>query len=110
MPRDMNTFRVSPGLISRPSLSEHPRRGARHGRHVSPGLISRPSLSDGELVGIATLFKVSPGLISRPSLSGLHFPLAGDDTARVAGVNLPAFVERPKAWTTWRKTPWCRRG
>ena len=62
---------------------------------VSPGLISRPSLSGNGQAGLrAVAGLVSPGLISRPSLSdvplGYHVVLGRG----VAGLNLPAFVER----------------
>ena len=38
---------------------------------------------------------VSPGLTSRPSLSDHALQPEVRDAGRVAGINLPAFVERP---------------
>ena len=86
---------VSPGLISRPSLSVGV--GVEDGGldwRVSPGLISRPSLSEAPPRRIPRILHVSPGLISRPSLSDLDRRDHAGVQRRVAGVNLPAFVER----------------
>ena len=38
---------------------------------------------------------MSPGLMPRPSLSGSILPRTRSQGARVAGVDAPAFVERP---------------
>ena len=72
-------FPVSPGLASRPSLSEFRVRVAgipvpafveRALRvPVSPGFRSRPSLSEAELALRVDGLRVSPGFRSRPSLS-----------------------------------------
>ena len=110
---------VSPGLNSRPSLSagiDHQgsraldgvagiklpafvERGSTMVRitvlvAVSPGLNSRPSLS---VVPDQARFlncRVSPGLNSRPSLSDGKPSMTGHSLSRVAGIKLPAFVER----------------
>ena len=72
---------MSPGLTSRPSLSVAARR--RNG--LQPG-------------------RVSPGLTSRPSLSGLRPSGRQDLLPGVAGINLPAFVERsPARWRDGRR-------
>ena len=112
---------VSPGLDSRPSLSdrhagrargraggvagvrlpafvERPVSGCPNAgctRWVSPGLDSRPSLSAADRGPAPERTKVSPGLDSRPSLSGeAGHQGPGRAEGRVAGVRLPAFVER----------------
>ena len=110
---------VSPGLTSRPSLSEPRGRKLRlrpagvagfnlpafvertrrvrcwwTTTTVSPGLTSRPSLSAPFPGAIAKRRLVSPGLTSRPSLSGSRNQSMNANPTRVAGFNLPAFVER----------------
>ena len=63
---------------------------------VSPGLDSRPSLSvraKGHDAGRVAV-RVSPGLDSRPSLSAALVRPEVVRQARVAGIRLPAFVER----------------
>ena len=60
---------VSPGLTSRPSLSDCRAAGGAGVRVVSPGLTSRPSLSGHRLDACPLRRPVSPGLTSRPSLS-----------------------------------------
>ena len=89
---------MSPGLISRPSLSVHPVSPRPAISRVSPGLISRPSLSARRRFGLSVQHRaVSPGLISRPSLSGQPGSRRARRGRSVAGLNLPAFVERRKA-------------
>ena len=87
---------VSPGLMSRPSLSEAVGPlpvGLR--LHVSPGLMSRPSLSAREHLRADGTVGVSPGLMSRPSLSETRIECtAYAPTTSVAGADVPAFVER----------------
>ena len=97
---------VSPGLRSRPSLSAGYEQRPQVGEHgVSPGLRSRPSLSvhlaaGGRLAGAG----VSPGLRSRPSLSGMALqPSRGSIRGGVAGITVPAFVERGTPWQYWRR-------
>ena len=69
-------FPVSPGLASRPSLSELPCSIMPPSRFpVSPGFRSRPSLSEAELALRVDGLRVSPGLRSRPSLRGA-FPIS----------------------------------
>ena len=59
---------------------------------------------------------VSPGLMPRPSLSARHIagvmPRRGCRWQSVAGVDAPAFVERPglRSPCTWLDRPKCRRG
>ena len=96
--------KVSPGFTSRPSLSGvHTRiTVGRRRLPVSPGFTSRPSLSAGHGIGrykrVVPTLGVSPGFTSRPSLSegtskGHQWPLPG---SRVAGIHVPAFVERSR--------------
>ena len=73
---------------------------------VSPGLRSRPSLSDekrNRWVGLHR--QVSPGLRSRPSLSGPRAPAPRALSRRVARITVPAFVERWAATLTG-EPPW----
>ena len=115
---------VSPGLMPRPSLSVQRQRGVPATRsQVSPGLMPRPSLSDPTTSAPIALrtHRVSPGLMPRPSLSErircrrpayrygvspglMPRPSLSDRSQRtgacagfpcVAGVDAPAFVERP---------------
>ena len=46
------------------------------------------------ILAVSGRIAVSPGLTSRPSLSVCHQWRIEGDAERVAGVNLPAFVER----------------
>ena len=135
--------RVSPGFTSRPSLSDcAPWLDGTQGHGVSPGFTSRPSLSAAGIgswsvangrrcralcVGVAGIHVpafvertrehlpstpfgvVSPGFTSRPSLSGLD--VAGSSGARdcrrrVAGIHVPAFVERRRSSTTISAASW----
>ena len=87
---------VSPGLRSRPSLSE-PRLGQpRRRTRVSPGLRSRPSLSvPGEERDRAVLRRgvagtTVPAFVERAKRS----TRIGSHTGSVAGTTVPAFVER----------------
>ena len=101
---------VSPGLTSRPSLSVVRPLQCWQDAVVSPGLTSRPSLS---VVGAGVaepLLEVSPGLTSRPSLSAAFEDLRHGAGAGVAGVNLPAFVERRTRMVHWVVEWQCRRG
>ena len=116
---------VSPGLTSRPSLSarrpspsrawaarvaginlpafvERPPTSWSGARcwSVSPGLTSRPSLSGDLVAEPVAVGLVSPGLTSRPSLSVCMHTHRGRRRPRVAGINLPAFVERRTGWAT----------
>ena len=100
--------RVSPGLTSRPSLSGHRRQRERLGQPVSPGLTSRPSLSAywyrlGSLADQRVAGVNLPAFVERTSIGGL----AGASSRGVAGVNLPAFVERASraagASRRWRR-------
>ena len=112
---------VSPGFTSRPSLSVErplvpPRLECRvAGIHVpafvertpsspvcvavcrvSPGFTSRPSLSAAAAIcGGYPIHPVSPGFTSRPSLSNRVGPEPRvNGRQRVAGIHVPAFVER----------------
>ena len=67
---------------------------------VSPGLTSRPLLSVAPAQRNQPQRHVSPGLTSRPLLSALGSDGLGGSEARVAGVNLPAFVERTWGWAS----------
>ncbi len=111
--------RVSPGFTSRPSLSvvdlapdfrSRPRVAGIHvpafverrrcrgswGRRtaVSPGFTSRPSLSDVRAGCHRAGWRVSPGFTSRPSLSEVGPEVHADHVSGVAGIHVPAFVER----------------
>ena len=115
---------MSPGFTSRPSLSVRTRRAlrrskrrvagihvpafveraagrarARSGGHVSPGFTSRPSLSVAVMVGPDLDLPVSPGFTSRPSLSEPGLSRRRDGRPRVAGIHVPAFVERCRRLT-----------
>ena len=68
--------------------------GAAPRTPVSPGLNSRPSLSARHELHAVRAARVSPGLNSRPSLSGVTARIASRRNAGVAGIKLPAFVER----------------
>ena len=81
---------VSPGLTSRPSLSDVPDVHPVGARHVSPGLTSRPSLSGPLHAPPVHDALVSPGLTSRPSLSGGRGPGPAQD-CRVS----PGLTSRP---------------
>ena len=61
---------------------------------VSPGFTSRPSLSGGDRVPVVQPADVSPGFTSRPSLSAAGGEEAGVEEPGVAGIHVPAFVER----------------
>ena len=61
---------------------------------VSPGLRSRPSLSGHRLFPLRLHGRVSPGLRSRPSLSDAPARRSPQQPAGVAGITVPAFVER----------------
>ena len=86
--------RVSPGFTSRPSLSDQQILREACAPGVSPGFTSRPSLSGWGLLGCPQRANVSPGFTSRPSLSALGNRRLGVHQARVAGIHVPAFVER----------------
>ena len=94
--------RVSPGLRSRPSLSAvGTEQLPERTRLVSPGLRSRPSLSDPKQAQRAEgRASVSPGLRSRPSLSGCPGRDGASQPGSVAGTTVPAFVERSTSTTT----------
>ena len=63
---------------------------------VSPGFRLRPSLSDRTAFGWpAWILPVSPGFRLRPSLSARSGARGSSAAPRVAGVQTPAFVERP---------------
>ena len=67
---------------------------------VSPGLTLRPSLSVIDRLQVnGKVLHVSPGLTLRPSLSDGTSDAMGERYRCVAGVDAPAFVERPC---------WCR--
>ena len=69
---------------------------------VSPGFTSRPSLSGERQVGRHDgRARVSPGFTSRPSLSGVARLFWSVPTGGVAGIHVPAFVERSR--TGWRR-------
>ena len=53
---------------------------------------------------------VSPGFRLRPSLSVKGTQQLARNDPGVAGVQTPAFVERPRARATRTAAPWCRRG
>ena len=91
--------RVSSGLTSRPSLSGPARAALRvRLRRVSSGLTSRPSLSAAPCSWVFPhQNQVSSGLTSRPSLSEPTLAGAPASKCRVVGINLPTFVERPRA-------------
>ena len=61
---------------------------------MSPGLRSRPSLSGHRLFPLRLHGRVSPGLRSRPSLSDAPARRSPQQPAGVAGITVPAFVER----------------
>ena len=90
-----------PAFVERRPAYRHLRRLFR----VSPGLTSRPSLSDVVQLAEGVQQDVSPGLTSRPSLSDRQAAAAEAPRAGVAGINLPAFVERDR-----RGRARCRRG
>ena len=69
---------------------------------MSPGLTSRPSLSDPGVDAPAADLLVSPGLTSRPSLSDAGCDHRPDVRAGVAGTHVPAFVERSALLGAWR--------
>ena len=97
---------VSPGLRSRPSLSAPQRRQPDVVLTVSPGLRSRPSLSGLAADGTGRGRTVSPGLRSRPSLSGARRGHRRRSMpASVAGITVPAFVERRTRTATARGRP-----
>ena len=112
---------VSPEFRLRPSLSGHRARGVRGGGggvagvqtpafverltalyrtlsicRVSPEFRLRPSLSDADGAGPRPARRrVSPEFRLRPSLSGPGLPGPHRAARGVAGVQTPAFVERP---------------
>ena len=53
---------------------------------------------------------MSPGLTSRPSLSAREAPQGRGGGACVAGINLPAFVERTRAAAVKRRPEGCVAG
>ena len=90
--------RVSPGLRSRPSLSDPLSAGVPAARRVSPGLRSRPSLSDGSGTG-AFERGVRPGVAGTTVPAFVerrndHAVPGSGHARRVAGTTVPAFVER----------------
>ena len=82
-----------PAFVERMTIGSAPRGGAA----VSPGLTSRPSLSVRRGVTVPQGGLVSPGLTSRPSLSEPAFERECPGAFGVAGINLPAFVERTRS-------------
>ena len=100
---------VSPGFTSRPSLSVHDDDSGLRVPQVSPGFTSGPSLSGLAAVVDGDFVKVSPGFTSRPSLSATHYARASTGGVSVAGIHVPAFVERPSARQSGMSLGWCRR-
>ena len=64
---------------------------------MSPGFTSRPSLSAQPVGVLDQDAGVSPGFTSRPSLSVLDTTFYDQGASGVAGIHVPAFVER--GWT-----------
>ena len=88
---------VSPGFTSRPSLSGVLEPGRRVRGRVSPGFTSRPSLSGPKCCGLSLRRR-------RPCVAGIHVPAFVErrrssptrvGCSCVAGIHVPAFVERP---------------
>ena len=84
------------GFRLRPSLSaSHPDRAERDS-DVSPGFRLLPSLSVEVRRRNCGRGRVSPGFRLRPSLSAADDDHAASLGVGVAGVQAPAFVERPR--------------
>ena len=89
-------WKVSPGLMLRPSLSVlHAVRTVRILESVAgadaPAFVERRRTTPARRARA----RVSPGLMLRPSLSGAEgVPVLFPDQQRVAGADAPAFVER----------------
>ena len=129
--------RVSPGLMSRPSLSRGS-EGAEAGPTSAcvagadvPAFVERAATSSVRLplhtsvagadvpafvercspIPLSNRFsRVSPGLMSRPSLSADGQLPREADHPGVAGADVPAFVERSETNGNAWKMPRCRRG
>ena len=89
------SWRVSPGLTLRPSLSVVPDDVDPSAPHVSPGLTLRPSLSAACRRGAeGSRDRVSPGLTPPAFVERGSGSVTATRQTGVAGVDAPAFVER----------------